>query len=60
MWQDFLYKPWLLYTYFTDLFVHRIDDAEPILLLRPFTGPLYQPWMTDGDDCGAIGGINEW
>jgi hypothetical protein len=30
------------------------------LLLRPFIGPLYQPWMTDGDDCGAIGEINEY
>jgi hypothetical protein len=29
------------------------------LLLRPFTGLLYQPWMTDGDDCGAISGMNE-
>jgi hypothetical protein len=21
---------------------------------------LYQPWMMDGDDCGAISGMNEW
>jgi hypothetical protein len=21
---------------------------------------LYQPWVTDGDDCGAITGMNEW
>jgi hypothetical protein len=20
----------------------------------------YQPWMIDGDDCGAISGMNEW
>jgi hypothetical protein len=21
--------------------------------------PLYQSWMIDGDDCGAVGGMNE-
>jgi hypothetical protein len=26
------------------------------LSLRPLIGLLYQPWMTDGDDCGAISG----
>jgi hypothetical protein len=30
------------------------------LLRRPFIGLLYQPWMIDGDDCGAISGMNEW
>jgi hypothetical protein len=30
------------------------------LLLRPFIGLLYQPWMRDGDDCGAVSGMNEW
>jgi hypothetical protein len=30
------------------------------LLLRPFIGLLYQPWKTDGDDCGAVGGMNAW
>jgi hypothetical protein len=30
------------------------------LLLGPFTGLLYQPWMIDDDDCGAISGMNEW
>jgi hypothetical protein len=35
--------------------------VEPsLLLLRPFIGLLYQPWMIDGDDCGAISGMNEW
>jgi hypothetical protein len=34
------------------------------LLLRPFAGLLYQPWMTDDDDdddddCGAISERNE-
>jgi hypothetical protein len=30
------------------------------LLLEPFIGLLYQPWMIDDDDCGAIGGMNDW
>jgi hypothetical protein len=30
------------------------------LLLRPFIGLSYQPLMIDGDDCGAIDGMNEW
>jgi hypothetical protein len=30
------------------------------LLLRLFIGLLCQPWMTDGDDCGTIGGMSEW
>jgi hypothetical protein len=35
--------------------------VEPsLLLLRPFSGLLYQPWMVDGDDYGAISGMNEW
>jgi hypothetical protein len=29
------------------------------LLLRPFVGLFYQTWAIDGDDCGAIGGMNE-
>jgi hypothetical protein len=30
------------------------------LLLRPFIGLLYQPWMVDGDGCVAVSGRNEW
>jgi hypothetical protein len=30
------------------------------LLLRPLIGLLYQPWLIDGEDCGAINGVNEW
>jgi hypothetical protein len=26
--------------------------------VEPFIGLLYQPWMVDGDDCGAISGMN--
>jgi hypothetical protein len=40
--------------------------VEPIpLVLRPFIGLLYQPWMVDDDDddedddCEAIGGMND-
>jgi hypothetical protein len=34
--------------------------AEPTpLLLRQFIGLLYQPWVTDGDDHGAVSGMNE-
>jgi hypothetical protein len=28
--------------------------------LWSFIGLLYQPWMIDGDDCGAISSISEW
>jgi hypothetical protein len=35
--------------------------AEPSpLLLLPFIGVLYKPWKIEGDDCGAITGMNEW
>jgi hypothetical protein len=30
------------------------------LSLRPFIGLLYQPYMIDGDDCGATSGMNHW
>jgi hypothetical protein len=30
------------------------------LVLRPFIGLLYQPWMIDGVDCGAVSGMNNW
>jgi hypothetical protein len=29
------------------------------LLLWPFIGLFYQPWMIDGDDCGEISGMKE-
>jgi hypothetical protein len=38
-----------------------LAGAEPSpLLLRPFIGELYHPWMIDGDDCGVISEMNEW
>jgi hypothetical protein len=30
------------------------------LLLRPLLGLLYQPYIIDGDDCGAVTEMNEW
>jgi hypothetical protein len=34
--------------------------AEPsLVVLRTFIGLLYQPWMIDDDDWGAIGGMND-
>jgi hypothetical protein len=26
----------------------------------PFMDLLYQLWMTDDDECGAFGGMNDW
>jgi hypothetical protein len=35
--------------------------AETIpLLLWPFIGLLFPSLLIDGDDCGAVSGINEW
>jgi hypothetical protein len=31
-----------------------------LLFLKPLLVLLYQPWMMDGDDCGAISEMNEW
>jgi hypothetical protein len=37
-----------------------VAGVELSALLRPIIGLLYVPWMIDGDDFGAITGINEW
>jgi hypothetical protein len=34
-------------------------EPSPILL-RPFIGLLYQPWVICDDDCGAVDGMNDW
>jgi hypothetical protein len=47
----------------SDGFIIIISNAgvEPIPpLLWTFIGLLYQPWMIDGDDCGAVSAMNEW
>jgi hypothetical protein len=40
-------------------FIYGAGVEPSPLLLGPFIG-LYQLWMIDGDDCGAIKGMNEW
>jgi hypothetical protein len=42
------------------LFIYEAGVEPSPLLLRPFIALLYQPWMIDGDDCGAVSGMNEW
>jgi hypothetical protein len=42
------------------LFVCGTGLEQSPLLLRPFIGLLYKHWMTDGDDCGAVSGMNDW
>jgi hypothetical protein len=42
------------------LFVCGAGVEPSRLLLRPFIGLLYQPLINDGDDCGAVSGVNEW
>jgi hypothetical protein len=42
------------------LFICAAGMEQDLLLLQPFIGLLYQPWMIDDDDdCGANSGINE-
>jgi hypothetical protein len=40
------------------LYVAVVEPSP--LLLRPFIGLLYLPWMIDGDECGTISGMNVW
>jgi hypothetical protein len=42
------------------IFMYGAGVEPSPLLLQPFIGLLYQPWLIDGDDCRAISGINEW
>jgi hypothetical protein len=45
----------------TIFYLYNWAVVEPgPLLLQPFIGLLHQPWVIDGDDCGAIGGMNGW
>jgi hypothetical protein len=44
--------------YFVFICVFGVEPCQ--LLLWPFIDLLYQPWMIDGDDCGAISGVNGW
>jgi hypothetical protein len=42
------------------LFIYWAGVEPSPLFWRPFIGLLYQPGMTDGDDCMAVSGTNEW
>jgi hypothetical protein len=42
------------------VFIYGAGVEPSALLLRPFIGLLYQPWLIYSDDYGAIGGMNEW
>jgi hypothetical protein len=48
----------LIYYYFLFIYGARVEPSP--ILLQSFIGLLYQPWMIDGDDCGAIGGMIKW
>jgi hypothetical protein len=49
------FKSYILLSFF------YVTGLEPSpLLLRPFIGLLYQPWMIDNDDCGTTSGVYEW
>jgi hypothetical protein len=38
-----------------------VAQVEPNpLVLRPYVGLLYKPWMIGDDECGAIREMNEW
>jgi hypothetical protein len=41
------------------LFIFGAGGQSSPLSLREFIGLLYQPWMIDGDDFGAIIRMNE-
>jgi hypothetical protein len=42
------------------LFIYGTGVQQSPLLLRPFIGLLYRPWMIDCERCGAVSGMNEW
>jgi hypothetical protein len=40
-------------------FLCGVGGQPSPLVLRPLIDLLCQPWMIDGDNCGAINGINK-
>jgi hypothetical protein len=42
------------------LFTYTAPVEPSPLLLWQIIGLVCQPWMIDGDDCGAISGMNKW
>jgi hypothetical protein len=43
----------LLFYFFSFIYAAGVEPS-------PFFGLLYLLWMLEGDDCGAISGMNEW
>jgi hypothetical protein len=43
----------------TSLQIRLADVEQCPLVLRPFIGRLYRPWMTDDGDCETVGGMND-
>jgi hypothetical protein len=44
--------------YYTVSFIYWAGEEPSPLLLMPFNDLLYPPWMVDGDDSRAVGGMN--
>jgi hypothetical protein len=44
-------------TYEARFFFHGAGWGRVHLVRRPVINLLYQPWMVDGDECGAVGGM---
>jgi hypothetical protein len=42
------------------LFICKAGVESSPLLLLSLISLIFQPWAIDGDECGAINGINEW
>jgi hypothetical protein len=51
---------WIRYAVNIPLFMYEAGVEPSPLLLRPFIGLLFQPWMIHGDNCRAVTGMNEW
>jgi hypothetical protein len=42
----------MLCVFFSLSFFAGVEPSP--LVLMPFIGPFYQPWIIDGDNCGAM------
>jgi hypothetical protein len=49
----------LICTYISSYTICEAEVNPHPLLLGSSIDLLYQPWMRDGDDCGAISGMNK-
>jgi hypothetical protein len=50
---------WITVCYILFVFIYWPGVEPSPLLLRPLIDLLYQPWMIDDEDCGAVGGMND-